>query len=119
MMPSSDTTSDTRKSTGSGHGAGKRKRGDLSPLRSTPSARASNSSMPSWKQPTTVHQLACQVSAAGTLLLNGKLNLEVARTYSSMMRATAQLVHSEIHRARMAENPPDLTLAEDVFNIVE
>ena len=115
-MPSSDTTLVTPDNINSGRGGGKRGRGGSSQPSSTPSALPSKLFGRVWKQPKTVKELTAQVNAVSTLLLNGKLPLDIVRTYGSLMDAAARLIHTEIHKSRMISNPPDLTLGDDVFD---
>lgn len=68
-----------------------------------------------WKQPSTVRQLTAQANAVSTLLLNGKIGLDVAKAYSGILRSCAQTITAEITKARFLENAPDLTIEPEVF----
>lgn len=47
------------------------------------------------------------------MVLNGDLDLERARLYSSVARTVAQALSTEVSRARFLAQAPDLTLEDD------
>ena len=53
------------------------------------------------------------------MLLNGEIELDVARAYSGIARTIAQAVTSEITKARFLRQEPDLTLDVDAFEAGE
>lgn len=61
-----------------------------------------------WRAPRNVREFAAQASLVGTKILNGEIDLETARAYSSVARTVAQSVSSETVRARMLKQAPDL-----------
>jgi hypothetical protein len=91
------------------------KRGARSRRTSTGSGGSASGSKLRWKQPRTVKQFASQAAAVGTLLLNGKLDIEVAKSYSAIARTVAQAVTADVNRARFVRAAPDLTFDQDVF----
>lgn len=66
----------------------------------------------SWKRPAAVPELAGQINAVATMVLNGGLDLERARVYSALVRSVAQLVTAEVARARAERRTPDLRIME-------
>lgn len=101
----------------SGSGDGKRKPDSLSRQMSTPSASPSNDLRESWPQPRTIAQLTSQVNAVSTKLLNGKIDLDTARVYGSLVRSTAQLVGVEVGAARLLKQKPNLNLDATISSL--
>lgn len=60
-------------------------------------------------------EFAAQANAVATLLLNGEIDLETARTYSSVARTVAQAMSTEVSRARFIQSEPSLVLDGEVF----
>ena len=52
------------------------------------------------------------------MVLNGTMDLDTARTYSSVARTVAQAMSTEVSRARFIAVEPALDLPEDVFEDV-
>lgn len=61
----------------------------------------------------TLSELTSQVNAVSTMLLNGEIPLETARTYSGMVGSTARLLSTEVRKAQMQKNSPQLALHSD------
>lgn len=53
-----------------------------------------------------------QANLIATAVLNGKIDLETARTYSSIARTVAQAITAETTRARFLKAAPDLTFPD-------
>ena len=49
------------------------------------------------------------------MVLNGEMNLDAARTYSSVARTVAQALSSEVSRSRFLQAEPSLELPGEVF----
>jgi hypothetical protein len=76
--------------------------------KSTSLGSPASGSKPHWSLPKTVRQFTSQANAVATKLLNGKLDLEVAKTYSALARTVAQTITAEVQRARAARSVPNL-----------
>ena len=113
-MPSSDTTLDTPTSTAPGQGDGSGAQADGSPT-SKPSGPPSTPSTRRWRSPRSAMEFAAQANAVATMVLNGDLDLETARTYSAVARTVAQAMSTEVSRARFIQSEPSLTLDPSVF----
>ena len=112
--PSSGTTPGTPTSTSSGRAAGDGGQASGSQI-SKPSGRQSGGSTRRWRSPRTAMEFAAQANAVATLLLNGEIDLETARTYSSVARTVAQAMSTEVSRARFIQSEPSLVLDGEVF----
>jgi hypothetical protein len=73
----------------------------------------SSDSMRRWKRPDSVREFAAQANTVATSLLNGEMNLDVARTYSSLARGIAQMMSIEVTRARFLKTEPILEFDDD------
>ena len=62
-----------------------------------------------WGTPETVHQLAGQANLVATMMLNGEIDLELARSYGALIRGIAQMMSIEVTRARFLKTEPILT----------
>lgn len=51
-----------------------------------------------------------------TMVLNGTMDLEGARVYSSVARTVAQAMSTEVSRSRFVQAEPSLDLPQDVFD---
>ena len=111
---SSATTPATPTSTGSGDDAGSSEPASGSPT-SKPSGVPSSASTRRWRQPKNVRDFAGQVNAVATMVLNGTMNVDTARTYSSVARTVAQAMSIEVTKARFLKAEPDLAFPDDVF----
>jgi hypothetical protein len=49
------------------------------------------------------------------MVLNGTMDLDTARTYSSVARTVAQAMSTEVSRARFVQSEPSLSLDEEIF----
>lgn len=58
---------------------------------------------------------AAQANAVATRLLNGEIDVEIARAYSGIARTVAAAISNETSRARFARLAPDLALTDDVY----
>lgn len=74
------------------------------------SLEPTNSSKKYWQTPKDAKELAKQALEVGALVLNDEIDLEKARTYSSVVRVTTQVITAEVNTARMKGIIPDLTL---------
>lgn len=87
---------------------GNSKQGGNSQMISGNSEKPSSGS--TWSQPKDIKQLAAQANKVATMLLNNNIDLEVARSYSAIIRTVAQAVTAETQRARFLKTQPDLSL---------
>lgn len=115
---SSGTTPATPPSTGSGATDTKSGSVSASPTSRTSDAPSSGSTR-RWRQPRNVREFAAQANAVATMVLNGTMDLESARTYSSVARTVAQAMSTEVSRARFVAIEPSLDLPNDVFELEE
>jgi hypothetical protein len=53
---------------------------------------------------------AAQANRVATMLLRGQIDFETARTYAAVARTVAQAMNTEVNRARLEQNMPDLRL---------
>jgi hypothetical protein len=53
---------------------------------------------------------AAQANRLATMLLNGEVDFETARTYAAVARTIAQAMNTEVNRARLEGTMPDLRL---------
>ena len=60
-------------------------------------------------------EFAAQANAVATMVLNGDLDVDTARTYSAVARTVAQAMSTEVSRARFIQSEPSLALDPDVF----
>ena len=83
---------------------------------STSTQTSSTCEMPSsdskepWRKPRTVREFAAQANEVATKILNGEIDMEVARSYASLARVVAQSASVEVTRARFLKREPDLSL---------
>ena len=115
--PSSATPPETPKSTASGLDAGSSAPPDGDQT-SKPSAPPSTSSTRRWRSPRSAMEFAAQANAVATMVLNGDIELETARTYSAVARTVAQAMSTEVSRARFVQSEPSLALDPAVFEEV-
>lgn len=85
------------------------------PSNSSNSTSPSNGSNRRFKQPRTVKEFANQVNAVSTMLLNDEISLDKAQAFVAAARVVATTVNTEVVRARLSKEAPDLTLGEDVY----
>lgn len=88
--------------------------GNSSLQKSTRSATRRGSSRRVWQKPTTALAVAEQAADVSTQLLNGKVELETAKGYASLIRGIAQLLTAEIQKARLDRRPASLSLTKVV-----
>lgn len=62
------------------------------------------------KTPSSVAEFTAQVNEVATRLLNGEMDLELARAYSSLVRTVAQSLSTEVAAARLEKRRPNLDL---------
>jgi len=118
LSASSSIISEIPQSEPGGSTTGGNPQDERSPKMSTSSGEPSRGSKPpslKWKQPKTVKEFASQASVVCTRLLNGEMDLEVARAYSGIARIVAQAVSSEVTKSRFLSQKPDLEIDEQVF----
>jgi hypothetical protein len=77
---------------------------------SNSSAEQSNTSNKRWHRPKTVREFAAQANSIATMILNGEIDMEVAKGYASLARVVAQSASIEVTRARFLKQEPDLSL---------
>lgn len=77
-----------------------------------PSAAPSRRSTKRYRQPRNVREFASQASRVASMVLNGEIELEVARTYSSIARVVAQSITAETVRARFLKMAPELEFTD-------
>jgi len=65
-----------------------------------------------WRTPSNVRELAGQANQVATLMLNGQIDIEVARSYGALVRGIAQMMSIEVTRARFVRTEPILTFEE-------
>lgn len=63
-----------------------------------------------WQTPKNVREFAGQANQITTMLLNGEIDLETARTYASLARVVSQTCSIEVTRSRFLKQAPDLSL---------
>jgi hypothetical protein len=71
--------------------------------------------MTRYERPTGVRQLAAQVISVATAVINGDVqgeDLDRARLFSNLTRTAAQLISTDVSRARFHQQPPDLTIED-------
>jgi hypothetical protein len=61
-----------------------------------------------WRQPKTVKQFSAQVNAVATKVLNGQIDMDIARAYATLSRVLAQTISVEVTRSRFLKQSPDL-----------
>ena len=82
---------------------------------SKPSAPPSTLSTRRWRSPRSAMEFAAQANAVATMVLNGDIDLDKARTYSAVARTVAQAMSTEVSRARFVQSEPSLSLDPAVF----
>jgi len=65
-----------------------------------------------WAVPVDPMTFAYQANKVATAILNGEIDLDVARTYASVARTVAQAMNTEVNRARLEQSLPDLSMKE-------
>ena len=70
-------------------------------------------SMRQWRRPKDAAAFAAQANRVATMILNGELDLDTARTYSGVARTMAQVLSAEVYRARFLKEAPDQSLEDD------
>jgi hypothetical protein len=90
--------------------------GSFAPASDAPTSANSDahksSSKQSWRRPNNVRELAAQATTIATMLLNDKVDLELARTYAGITRVVCQAMALEVSRSRFLRSTPDLDLDE-------
>lgn len=107
-MPSDATTPDTPTSDGHGSEPAASASASTSPTSSS-SDRPSTGSTRRYRRPRTVREFAAQANSVATAILNGDIDIDRARAYSSVARTVAQAMSTEVVRARFMQMEPDLT----------
>jgi hypothetical protein len=80
------------------------------PATSSTSGEPLKVSKKNYETPTNARELAVQANQIATMILNGEINLDIAAKYSSIIRATSQLLSLEVAKARMDREKIDLNL---------
>lgn len=112
--PLSGTTGAILPSAGSGSSDTGSASGKASPT-SKPSERPSKPSTRRWRQPSNVREFAAQANAVATMVLNGEIDVDAARSYSSVARTVAQAMSTEVSRSRFLQTEPSLDIPSDVW----
>lgn len=68
------------------------------------------SKSPLWDLPRNVGELATQANQVATMILNGQMDIEIARTYSSITKTVAQAKNMEVAKSRITKQAPNLEL---------
>jgi hypothetical protein len=106
------TSAATTRSGASGSTAGENESAGASQT-SKPSGPPSTPSMRQWRRPKDAAAFAAQANRVATMILNGEIDLDMARTYSGVARTMAQVLSAEVYRARFLQQAPDLSLDDD------
>lgn len=78
-----------------------------------PSDAPSSASTKRWRKPRNVREFAAQANEVATMMLNGDLDIDTARAYSSIARGIAQMMSINVTRARFLKTEPVLDFEED------
>lgn len=108
MTEFQNTEKGTPRNAANGSTTGKTAQGSVHRGKSSPSAEPSSDSKRPWPVPRSVREFTAQANRVATRVLNGEIDLETARVFSSIARTVAQTVSSETVRARMLRQAPDL-----------
>ena len=84
-------------------------------LTSSSSEQPTSVSKKRWRQPRNVREFAAMANAVATQVLNGEMDLDQARAFSSISRTVAQAMSIEVTRARFLKESPDLEFGDDIF----
>lgn len=96
--------------TGNTKDNGGKRRGSTSRKKSTTSGGQSRQSKKRWHTPEDVRQFAAQANKVATMILNGEIDIETARAYSSLARVVSQSASIQVTKARFLKEEPDLNL---------
>lgn len=86
---------------------------------STPSKTSgqhSRNSKHHWRVPGDAMGFASQMRAVATMVLNEEIDLDIARTYGALARATVQALSVSVTRSRFSREVPDLDFITDLFD---
>lgn len=70
-----------------------------------------------WRNPSGAKTLASQMRAVATLVLNGEIDLDTARVYAAISRATVQALSVHVTQSRFSKQVPDLNFEDDLFDL--
>lgn len=73
----------------------------------------SSDSKPHWDSPRNIKQFAIQANKVATMVLNGDIDMETARTFATLARVVAQATSIEVTKARFLKESPDLELEDE------
>jgi cytoskeletal protein RodZ len=110
QMPKQSTETQRQDSTPSS--GTERKSATTSPSNSSNSTSPSSASKGYWREPKTLKEFTSQVNSVASKVLNGQMDMDIARTYSGLARVIAQSVSTEVSRSRFLKMAPDLDFAE-------
>ena len=85
----------------------------MSQSKSKNSEKQSKISKKCWREPKNIRQFASQTNSVATMVLNGEIDMDVARAYATLARVVAQSVSIEVSRSRFLKEAPDLSLDDD------
>ena len=74
------------------------------------SGEQSNDLKTHWHTPTNARELAKQANEMATMVLNNKVDMQVAQKYSALVRGISQLMSLEVAKARLEKTKIDLDL---------
>lgn len=77
------------------------------------SGEPSSGSKVRWRRPKNVREFAAQANSVATMMLNGDLDIDTARAYSSIARGIAQMMSINVTRARFLKTEPILEFDQD------
>lgn len=80
---------------------------------SSSSEKPSSSLKQRYRRPTDAKDLAAQASYVATQVLNGEVDLEAARIYSTLARTAAQGLGLEMQKSRSENKKAELTMTTD------
>lgn len=83
---------------------------------SRPSGKRRGGSKKQWHKPTNAKELAAQINQVATMVLNGEIDLEVVKPYSTLIRGEVQVLSVQVTQARFARTVPELDLDLEVFD---
>lgn len=79
----------------------------------SPTSKPSDKPSARWKPPRNAREFAAQANRVATMILNGEIEEDTARTYSAVARTAAQMLTAEVQRARFLQAEPNLSLEDD------
>lgn len=109
---SPNTSAETQKSGESGSETTESESEPVFPT-SRRSGEPSRDSKVRWRKPRNVREFAAQANSVATMMLNGEIDIDTARAYSSIARGIAQMMSINVTRARFLKEEPILEFDDD------